>query len=70
VVRLDLGEPLDLASILAHPPASATARDLDGIVRLDLDTTSILLFGDGRVIVKGASGIGQAREVVASLLDL
>jgi molybdopterin/thiamine biosynthesis adenylyltransferase len=68
--RLDLGRPVDLASIISHPPDSAEVHEADGVVRLETGTASVLVFGDGRAIVRGVSGIPQAHALVASLLRL
>jgi adenylyltransferase/sulfurtransferase len=69
-VRFDLGGPVDLASVKSSSPPSVRVEDLDGVLRLNLDSLTVLLFGDGRAIVKGTSDIKQAREVVTGLLDL
>jgi TATA-box binding protein (TBP) (component of TFIID and TFIIIB) len=65
-----LGRPVDLASIISHPPDSAEVHEADGLVRLETGTASVLVFGDGRAIVRGISSIPQAHALVASLLRL
>jgi molybdopterin/thiamine biosynthesis adenylyltransferase len=69
-VRLDLGRPIDIGSVISDPPDSVELHDTDGILRLDTDTGSVLLFSDGRAIVRGVYGIPQARALVTSLLRL
>jgi molybdopterin/thiamine biosynthesis adenylyltransferase len=69
-LRAPRGSRVDLQALAGRLRTAGTVRANDHLVRFTMDDGEIVVFGDGRAIVRGVKGVAEARSLYAKYVGV